>query len=157
MDSQSRVCKRCRVDKSIDEFRETRLTCKTCEHKRNKSHWSEPEGFFKYLLKSSQTNAKTRKLVHEITVQDLRDLYIEQGGRCGITGLPMTTEAAFMSNGRKGTNLSIDRIDVEVGYTKDNLVLVCQAVILMRQQLSYGDLRFWCELILDGQTPRRRE
>ncbi|MAC71796.1 MAG: hypothetical protein CMP84_16540 [Gammaproteobacteria bacterium] len=109
------------------------------------------------MIKSTQTNAKTRKLVHEITVQDLRDLYIEQAGRCGITGLPMTTESALMSNGRKGTNLSIDRIDVEVGYTKENLVLVCQAVNLMRQQLSYGDLRFWCELILDGQTPRRRE
>ena len=159
MDAESRVCKRCRIEKSVEEYRDNRHLCKACERKRSKVLWSTPEGFFRYVLRSSQTNANSRGLSHDLKVDDIRELYTEQEGRCAVTKLPLTTEIADRVDGRRDTNLSLDRIDPLQGYTKENVVLVCQVVNLMRQQLSYGDLRFWCELIIEGEIPieKRKE
>lgn len=158
MDATSRVCKRCRVARELVEFRENRNVCKVCERRRTKTLSTGPEGFFRYVLRSSKSNAKVRGLDHHLTIDDLRLLYSNQDGRCAVTRLPLTTEIADQkSDGRKHTNLSLDRINVRLGYTFENTVLVCQAVNLMRQQLSYGDLRFWCELILEGNDPSTDE
>jgi hypothetical protein len=62
----------------------------------------------------------------------LVDLVIELGhaqhGRCALTGLPFDLREIGTGRARRPFAPSLDRIDGEGGYTKDNVRLVCQAV-----------------------------
>lgn len=44
-------------------------------------------------------------------------MWNKQKGKCALTGIPMTVT----KSGRTNTNISIDRIDSNKGYTKDNV------------------------------------
>lgn len=54
----------------------------------------------------------------------------------------------YKGKGRVPTNLSIDRIDSALPYTKSNVQLVCYQVNLMKSELSQSQLLYWCERIL---------
>jgi hypothetical protein len=51
-------------------------------------------------------------------------------------------------SGRTSTNLSIDKIDHNKGYTKDNIQLVCMAVNEMKNDRTIEELKYFCECIL---------
>ena len=72
-------------------------------------------------------------------------LYDKQEGLCRYSGLPMT----FIKDGTGYhlTNISIDRIDNSIGYTEDNVCLVCLAVNMMKYTLDLNELVDWCKLI----------
>lgn len=53
-----------------------------------------------------------------------------------------------LDNGRTFTNVSIDRINSNLGYKKDNIQLVCMAVNQMKSDLSIQELYMFCEAIL---------
>ena len=61
-------------------------------------------------VKALETNARYRGLPFDLTVEDLKNCYEKQGGLCYYTGKPMLVS-------------SIDRIDHEKGYSKDNIVI----------------------------------
>jgi hypothetical protein len=152
MDAESRVCKRCGNDFELNAFRKGRHTCRACELQKLRDRDGGREGWFRRVLKSSRDNAKHKGVLNELTIDDLRDVFEQQNGKCAVTRLPMTTEASTHYNPR-WTNVSLDRCDVDIGYTRQNIIMVCWSVHRMRHRMSYGDLRFWCELILDGVDP----
>lgn len=156
MDTESRVCKRCSNDLELKAFRAGRYTCRTCEVQRIRDRDAGQEGWFRRILKSSKDNAKNRGIHHELTLDDIRDVYEEQSGKCAVTRLPLTTEVASHDNPR-WTNASLDRVSVDVGYTRENVIMACWCVNRMRHRMSYGDLRFWCELILHGDDPSQKD
>ena len=53
------------------------------------------------------------------------ELYKNQGGRCAITGNNMTHVKNPSIKHRVPTNISIDKIDPELGYVKENVQLTC--------------------------------
>lgn len=57
--------------------------------------------------------------VHNITLNDLFQLYISQAGECYYTGMSMILESHSDWRG------SVERLDPELGYTKENTVLIC--------------------------------
>lgn len=75
----------------------------------------------------------------------LKELWILQNGKCAISKLDMTYE---LFNGRIFTNVSVDRIDSNKGYTKDNIQLVCMAVNQMKSDMSTEELLYFCEQII---------
>jgi hypothetical protein len=96
----------------------------------------------------------TRRGKHpvEVVVDELKSLWDKQGGLCALSGVPMTYEKG---KGRLPTNLSIDRKDSGLGYTLDNVQLVCYQANLMKSELTTAQLKFWCERILYAtQLPR---
>lgn len=48
------------------------------------------------------------------------------------------------------TNVSIDRIDNDFGYTPDNVRLVCKAVNYMKHSMTDQEMMQWAALILNG-------
>ena len=54
----------------------------------------------------------------ELTLEALVKLHKSQGGRCAISGVPFDTEPG------RPFSMSLDRINVNVGYVIDNLRIV---------------------------------
>ena len=55
--------------------------------------------------------------IHDIKVEDIMDLWNKQDGKCAISGIPMNYDINEF-------RLSIDRIDNDLGYIKENIRLV---------------------------------
>ncbi len=107
-----------------------------------KQRWATPEGWFKRLLR---TNHRRNKITHQF----LMLLYARQGGRCALSGVPMTTIA---EKGHVLTNVSIDRIDSSKGYFEENIQLVCHIVNLMKHNMTVNQLREWCRKIMENSN-----
>lgn len=78
------------------------------------------------LHESSKRRAAEKKLGHEVSLDDVIELYERQGGRCAVSGLQ------FHFNGVDGTMFSrafapsLDRLNNAKGYTFENVRLVCR-------------------------------
>jgi hypothetical protein len=88
-----------------------------------------------------------------ITATFLLDLYRRQGGRCALTGVPMTWDR---EKGRVKTNLSIDRIQSWRGYEEGNVQLTCRLVNLMKHNLTGAEFVDLCRLVVQNADPQRR-
>ena len=93
--------------------------------------------------------AKGREL---LSVEDLQFLYSAQKGLCSLSGVPLTWHHFNQEN--QFTNISIDRINPEKGYTLDNIQLVCTIVNYMKNTLSETELVWWCKQILQTQEAK---
>lgn len=75
----------------------------------------------------------------DISPEYLRGLLAKQDGRCAWFGVPLSTLV------RRGTQnpyqLTIDRLDCDKGYIKDNVVLACFAANAARSNLDPDDFR----------------
>ena len=90
------------------------------------------------------------ELNEDIDLDFLMRLYEEQEGLCAVSGLPMTWMHEGLSSNhgsRRGTNISIDRIDSDQGYVPHNIRLVCDRVNKMKSNMTDGDFYFWCAVL----------
>jgi hypothetical protein len=71
------------------------------------------------ILNASRARAKEKDREHSLTIQDLKDLY-PVDGKCPIFGF----ELQWNDAGFRETSPSIDRIDSNKGYTKDNVQII---------------------------------
>ena len=73
-----------------------------------------------------------------------------QGGKCALSGVRMTW--AKDGKGRKEMNVSLDRINPDVGYvTKPmNVQLVCLRINLMKHTLEEHELHWWIQNIAEA-------
>jgi hypothetical protein len=79
------------------------------------------------------------------------EIYQKQNGKCVISNVEMTYVAG---KGRVFTNISIDRINSNIGYEKGNIQLVCFAVNVMKQENTLEDLIYWCREIMRTQDAK---
>lgn len=94
--------------------------CKKCISEDISKSKNTLRNILKICLSGSKTHAKERHDVHEITFEDLLNQYSIQGGRCYYSYVPLAFDGVYQ--------MSIDRINVRLGYTKDNIVLVIHAL-----------------------------
>lgn len=159
-------CKVCQTDKALADFyangcfadgtKKYRSRCKACVldfAKQAQPVWyaskaarrsSSPKNFISGAL--NHAAKRKQHLGFNIDLVYLLQVYEQQNGRCAITGVEMTYSAG---KGRVATNISIDRIDSSLGYSRGNVQLVCDIANRMKQDLSYGDLKMWCQRILE--------
>lgn len=95
-----------------------------------------------------------RPTVNPATIDDLMEIWRAQDGRCVISGITMT-----WAKGRVlPTSISLDRIDPNGGYSKDNLRLVCQAVNSFRGRMLDSEMLTMAKAIIHNMTvPRTSE
>lgn len=86
-----------------------------------------------------------KKLDFNLTKDYLKQLWDKQNGICALSGIAMTFD---IDSGRTNTNVSVDRINPNLGYTKDNIQLVCMAVNQMKSDLKLEELYMFCEALL---------
>ena len=73
------------------------------------------------------------------------DKWNQQGGKCALTGLQMITKKGI---GQIGNSCSIDRIDSNKGYVKDNIRLVRADINRFKGTWSDNELLEMCSRIL---------
>ena len=116
------------------------------------------EDFMKSEIVIAKDRNKKRGKNHDfdITVDFLMDLLEKQDGLCAMSGIEMltTTHRDECPEGMRinPNKLSIDRIDSNIGYTKNNVQLVCCWVNLMKLDMPIDVFKERCKLISSNNS-----
>jgi hypothetical protein len=153
-----KTCKICGETKSDDDFYKSQrgLKCKTCtleitrEYKRLRRidlDFRKSEGIkqkerrVRLWQNTLVHDSKFRGLEHDITVKDINDIFEKQKGLCFWFKVPL-----IPSNCSKHPQQpSLDRIDRNKGYTRDNVVLTCYSANIGRND---NDVETWKNFLL---------
>ena len=160
MDKQKK-CNVCNIVKSEDEFYKSQrgLKCKTCvleitrKYKRNKRKDIE----FKLNESVKQKERRVRlwqnTLIHDskyrgventLTVSDINGMFENQNGLCYWFKVPLIPS----SNRKHPQQPSLDRIDRNKGYTKDNVVLSCYSANIGRNETDVNEWEKFLKILL---------
>jgi hypothetical protein len=86
----------------------------------------------------------------------LTEQYVVEGierGTCAVTGLRFRMDNDFQKEHGVHRNPfapSIDRIDSKLGYTNENVRVVCAHVNIMKGELTDSQLAMFCGAFLEG-------
>lgn len=111
---------------------------------------STPEGHCKDLA----TKLIKRDIRSDITWEFLLGMWNNQMGLCSITKKPMDV---IKGNGRNTNSPSLDRIDSNKGYSKDNVRWVCDAVNMMKGTMTDSELEEWGVAVVQGLRDQKEE
>jgi hypothetical protein len=145
----SKTCFKCKKSKETNLFFKHKQTgdgfhswCKSCCKEGNKKSRdklnSTIQGRAVVFLRNAKKSAEKRQQAFCLTVEDIVEFWNEQGGVCPYTGRQMELKSGHLNT------VSIERIDSKIGYTKENTVLVCQAVNRMKSDFCFEDFYNLC-------------
>lgn len=173
-DDEIFVCDVCKNNKTQDELiipkssTYSKLICLDCSKEKNQAKYQETKkrlngrslsaeyrqtllGCLSFLVSCARQRVKNRTYDCSLTKEDLLSIYEKQSGRCALSGKTMTWGSG---SGRILTNISLDRIDNNLGYTKDNVQLLCDFANNMKSTLSNEEIIEWCHSIISTQEQR---
>ena len=161
-------CSRCKTEKEPCQFNKTKSNkdglswlCRECNTEslrkwraKNKDKFNDSQrnyrstldGFVVNAVSNAKSRAKRKGFDFGLTAGDVKALLDSQDMKCAVTGLDMV----FDSSTRKKANpfrASIDRIDSNMGYTLDNIRLVCWAVNQMKADRTEEEFEFWINIL----------
>jgi len=151
----------CRFDiNKTNWFRqELDRVCKSCKklayERRRKNRRG--ENLKKAILErwhGAKDRAKKKNLPFSISRDFVENLWVEQEGKCAISGIEMTYT---MFSGRVPTNLSIDQISPNKGYTEGNIQLVCSAINQMKNDMSEEELFMFCLRVVENAAKWKKK
>ena len=96
---------------------------------------------FRYLLNNVK---RGRADLIDLDEQFLKELYNKQGGKCAITGLNMYLRLNTTKGEKMPMQCSVDRIDNDKDYSKDNVRLTCLIANISRNIFSDQDVLNFC-------------
>jgi hypothetical protein len=101
-----------------------------------------PARVFSKLVK----HAESRGLRVTVTAADLWALFQAQGGKCALSGEPLT-----FGGWRRGVvtrgSASVDRIDSSRGYEEGNIQWVHKTLNMMKKTLPDAEFVTWCSRV----------
>jgi hypothetical protein len=129
---ESKICKKCKCKKLLDEFSKNSISkdrkqshCKKCENIKNDNYRKTLNGNLCSLLSSSKSSAKKRfdkgrieAGIFELIIDDLKTLWENQNGKCYYSGIQMNYD-------KNEWKVSLERLNENLGYIKNNVVLCC--------------------------------
>jgi len=147
-----RQCGKCGITKPVSEYwksggRRDKLHtwCKECCReggRRSRQKMYETfEGRIKTFMRSCKHNSEKRGHEFSLTEQDFRDMWEDQHKLCAYTGIEMTTAPAMPHS------VSVERIENDTGYTKENTILVCNFVNQMKSDLEAETFFEFCRAV----------
>jgi hypothetical protein len=127
-------CTKCNIKKPLSDFSKHRCTkdgfsgwCKICARESSAKWYATPEGRAKQMVNTMKQNKKGKRANLEKTLTADDVLLILQTGKCQLTGLPFDFTQPHTTS-QNPYAPSIDRIDSQKGYTKDNVRVVLNLV-----------------------------
>jgi hypothetical protein len=115
--------------------------CRRIKHHKN---WKSPNNIGLSYWSRILRNAKQRNLNCNITIKDIWNKFIEQKGKCALTGMYLT-----LSN-KEGHTASLDRISNSKGYFKNNIQWVHKDInYKMKKYKNEEILKYWCRRIVE--------
>lgn len=130
--------------------------CHTCRSQR-KGKWVEHPKYTTALdrywagrIATIRSSAEHRGIFFGVDSDDLLGKFLEQDGRCALTGLPLDLKkgSGKTKTGRNPAMPSVDRIDSSKHYTPDNIQIVMLAVNLMKGELPQDVFIEFCQQIV---------
>jgi hypothetical protein len=127
-------CSKCKETRPLELFFKQKKTkdglqnyCKICSRKIQAENDATPHGRANKLIHTMRNNkgGKRAKMEKTLTIEDITPIL--EAGHCQLTGLPFD----FMPSDKTHKNShapSLDRIDSQKGYTKENCRIVLSAV-----------------------------
>jgi hypothetical protein len=123
--------------------------CKRCENLNHRKRFDlSPEKRAIILFHSSKNTSKRRNIPFFLTKEDILNQYNFQHGKCYYTGHPMSS----VSN--DPNKMSIDRKDSTLGYTKENIVICCWHINIMKRTYSEREFLTLCKTISEFSSSR---
>ena len=148
-----RQCSKCGEVKSDNDFYQSQRgnRCKECiligtrkykrkirldpEHKKMEGA-KQKERRVRLWQNTLINDSKHRKLENNLTVDDINEIFDKQNGLCHWFKIPL-----IPSNHKKHPQQpSLDRLDANLGYNKDNVVLCCYSANIGRNE---NDIDTW--------------
>jgi hypothetical protein len=153
-DTNEKICAKCGAKKSVELFFRHCSTqdgwhswCKDCCKEGNRKSLEKRYSCFdnrvKSMMRSCEHSSQKRGHKCEITIEDLKNAWAQQGGICVYTGWEMTTQP------NRSNTVSVERIDSSIGYTAENTVLACRAVNSMKSDLDGQAFYEICKAVVD--------
>lgn len=99
-------------------------------------------GTFWYQIRRS---ASDRDIPFLLSIQDLWQLYVDQDGKCAMTGQPLYF--AMDTHNRATATLSLDRKDSSKAYERGNVQWVCKDINWMKQDYTNEEFIEWCKKV----------
>ena len=126
--------------------------CLSCKQKQFEERASGSyERFCRSLFSGAKYSHKKRATLKgkefTLTVEDVIKAWEVQDGRCALSGTVLTHHRD--GSGYKEYNASLDRKDPSIGYTAENVQLVCYRVNLMKHALTEDMFYWWTKTITD--------
>lgn len=148
---QTKVCKTCNKEKPLDHFRLTNNRwrcneCRTCFQIKYRAYNKKPSTRVRHMVFDMNKSARKKKFDCDITVADVFQMYEDQNGKCALTGFDMTLGSSD-DPVEKRYAASPDRINNELGYTKDNVWLVAARANSIKSDMTLEELIEWCDAV----------
>lgn len=116
-----------------------------------KKMYSSVEEKLKKLLYSVKHRAKKQKLEYDLDHQFILNKYNQQEGKCIKTKIPFVLNNCLRSEGKGPWSASIDRIDPNKGYLKDNIQIVCLMYNLGKCMWTDKEVLEFCKKVVENQ------
>jgi hypothetical protein len=132
MEEKTKVCRKCNISKTLSEYYKEannsdglRHECKACKFIQKQLYEHTLHGALVVLINRAKSSANERLNngriqagICDIILQDLKDLWDFQEGRCYYSGIPMNYD-------KRDWKVSLERKDNDYGYIKTNIALIC--------------------------------
>lgn len=102
-----------------------------------------------------RNSAKQRNLEFDIDAKFLWELYLEQDGKCALSGTEIVFRFKEGHTQRTCQTASLDRIDSSKGYTKDNVQWVHKSIQRMKWDMSDDIFVKWCTMIAKNKKVKK--
>jgi hypothetical protein len=102
---------------------------------------------FRILHKTARRHAEDRNRDFTITLQDLKNVWDKQGGKCPYTGWELFHLPTRANEGLRSDRASLDRRDSSKGYTPDNIQIVSYMANCAKNIFSEESLIDFCKAV----------
>lgn len=135
--------------KKIDPRNRRSFCSSECFQRQSQIDQSDEYTTYKYMYSQASNRAKKKSINFDITIDDIRKLWITQEGKCSLTGVDLSF-GSTSNEQRSGVNTaSLDRKDSYGGYTVDNVQIVHKIINQMKFNLDEQVFKYWCRRVAD--------
>jgi ribosomal protein L37AE/L43A len=136
------VCKQCNMRNIEKQYRHLKVKenkLSVAEYsKRTREKYKNDKVFrLKCLLGSAKARAKNKGLEFSLTINDLLDLFPEDG-LCPVLGIKMSFNSS--GKGNRFNSPSLDRFDNEKGYTKENVCVISARANILKSDATLEEI-----------------
>jgi hypothetical protein len=161
----SRLCTSCNKVKLLSQFETfkdgfVRGLCQQCVTlQKAKKTSATPESYLQVLNTQLKSQRLKQGVQYDLTKEDVVDLWETQNGKCALSGVLMThqRDGTYGDRKKKEFNASIDRINPNGPYVRQNVQLVANRINTMKHTLSQDMFMWWIKNIhehFDSKTTR---
>jgi len=119
-------------------------------------HWRGCGNITGHLWSRYTYAAKKRKMTFDVTIKEAWDQFLAQNGACAITGLEITFPTRSHHVDEANSTASLDRIDSNIGYVRDNIQWVHKYInTKLKREIDEVTMREWCKKVVKYQDHRQ--